>query len=540
MTTQAEKEDKASPSPTASPPQFQFLLIFTALCLAVLCQALDNTIIATAIPSITDDFNSLSDVGWYGSGYLLTTCAFQLSYGKLYNLYPIKWVFLIALGLFELGSLICGAAPSSVALIMGRVIAGIGSGGIFSGATLIVAEFKPLQERPIYNGVLGAMYAIASVAGPLLGGAFTEYVTWRLCFYINLPLGVITAAVIFFLVPKSYDTERHDRQDLSFKHKLEEMDLYGLGALVPAIISILLAVQWGGAKYPWNNARIIALFVLGGVLLVVFVYIEIRRGDRAIVPPSAIRRRAVWASSIFCFHLFGSFLALCYYLPIWFQAIRGDNATQSGIHNLPSILGTTIFSIVGGGLVFGIGYYTWACILASVLAAVGGGLLTTLQVDTSAPKWIGYQILYGAGCGFGLNQPLIAVQTVLPPRQIAEGTAVIIFMQTFGGTIFIAVAQNVFNNKLVSNVLGEGVPIEPAALLSIGATQLQSLVQPEYFERLRLAYNTSITQTFYVAVAAAGLSIIGSALIPWDSVKKPRAQDTVEVDDLGSEKEPSP
>lgn len=148
------------------------------------------------------------------------------------------------------------------------------------------------------------------------------------------------------------------------------MDLYGLAALVPAIVCILLAVQWGGARYAWNNGRIIALFVLGGILAIVFVVIENRQGDRAIVPPSVIKRRTVWACSFYSAMLFGSFLALCYYLPIWFQAIKRDSATQSGIHNLPSILGTTIFSIVAGGLVFAVGYYTWACILASAMAAV--------------------------------------------------------------------------------------------------------------------------------------------------------------------------
>ncbi|KAF2795490.1 MFS general substrate transporter [Melanomma pulvis-pyrius CBS 109.77] len=475
--------------------------------------------------------SSLSNVktdaarSWYGSGYLLTTCAFQLSYGKLYNLFPIKWVFLAALGLFEVGSLICGAAPNAVGLIMGRVVAGIGTGGIFSGATLIIANSIPLNERPIYNGILGATYAIASVAGPLMGGAFTEYVTWRLCFYINLPLGLVTAVAVIFLVPSRHEADSRSR--LPIKDKLKELDLGGLAILIPAIVCILLATQWGGADYSWHNARIIALFILGGILLIAFVVHQRWQQDRATVPPSVIKNRTVWACSIFSFHLFGSFLAISYYLPIWFQAIKGDNATESGIHNLPSILGTVIFSVLAGGVVFGIGYYTWACILASILAAVGAGLLSTFTVDTSPAKWIGFQVIYGAGCGLGLQQPLIAAQTALPPHQIAEGTAVIIFMQTLGGAIFIAVSQNVFNNKLIQNVASRSIPVNPAALLSQGATQLSNLVQPQFLDLLQQAYNDSITQTFYVSVAAAGLSILGSACIPWLSVKKPQTQEPV-------------
>lgn len=159
--------------------------------LSVFLMALDNTIIATAIPAITDQFHSLPDVGWYGSAYLLTTASFQLLFGKFYTFFSLKWVYLIAIGIFELGSLLCGVAPNSTALIVGRAIAGVGSAGIFSGALIIVAYSVPLAKRPMYTGFIGAMYGIASVAGPLLGGAFTDKVSWRWCFYINCKTNVL-------------------------------------------------------------------------------------------------------------------------------------------------------------------------------------------------------------------------------------------------------------------------------------------------------------------------------------------------------------
>ncbi|KXT06987.1 hypothetical protein AC578_7252 [Pseudocercospora eumusae] len=522
-TSSSETPRNASDLPVPWLAKFKLTLLTISLCLAVFCQALDNTIIATAIPRITDEFGSLDDVGWYGSGYLLTTCAFQLSYGKLYNLFNVKWVFLASLGIFELGSLVCGAAPNSTGLIMGRVVAGIGSGGIFAGAVLVIAAIVPLEKRSIFNGLFGAMYAVASVAGPLLGGAFTEYVTWRLCFYINLPMGFITAICVLVFLRHTPDPPK---ASLSFKEKLREFDFIGLAAFLPAIICLLVAVQSGGSRFAWNSAATIVLFIVAGLMFIVFVGTQIWQQDRATIPPSVVKKRTIWACSIFSFCLFGSFLAITYYIPLWFQAIKGNSATKSGINNLPSILGTVILSMVSGGAVAALGYYTWACISASILGAVGAGLLTTFVPSTPSRLWIGYQIIYGAGIGLGLQIPLIAVQAVLPNEQVAEGTAIIIFIQTLGGSIFIAIAQNVFNSKLQANIISSGVPLNPGLVLSEGATGLVDAVPAQYLAPLRKAYNDAIINTFYVALASACLSIVGSVLIPWINLKNVKKTET--------------
>ncbi|RFU35223.1 hypothetical protein B7463_g1134, partial [Scytalidium lignicola] len=491
-------------------------LISLALCLSVFLMALDNSIIATAIPKITDQFHSLDDVGWYGSAYLLTTASFQLLFGKFYSFFSIKWVYLIAIGIFELGSLICGAAPNSIALIIGRAVAGLGSAGIFSGALIIVAYSVPLAKRPIYTGFIGSCYGIASVAGPLLGGVFTDKATWRWCFFINLPIGAITVVIIaiFFKAP-----ERKMTTNLTWNDRIKQFDLIGTAFFIPAIISLLLALQWGGSKYTWGSWRIILLFVFFGVLILCFVAVQIWKGDHATVPPNVVKKRTVWASILFSFTLGSFFLLMIYYLPIWFQSVKGASAVKSGIMNLPMLLVLVLVSIIAGGLVSTFGHYAPLMIASSILMSIGMGLITTFKPDTNHSKWIGYQALTGVGIGLGMQQPMMAVQTVLDISLVPIGTSIIIFMQTLGGALFVSVGQNVFENKLLQG-LAEYVPtLDPNVVLSTGATSIQHSIDKQYLPGVTLAYNDALTKTFVVGTAMAALSLIGALTIEWRSVK---------------------
>lgn len=270
----------------------------------------DNTIITTAIPKITAQFNSLADVGWYGSAYMLTSCALTLAFGKIYTFYSTKWVYLTALSIFELGSLICGVAPSSLGLIIGRAVAGLGAAGLFSGAILIITQMVPLDKRPIYQGTLGAMFGIASVIGPLMGGAFTDNLTWRWCFYINLPFGGMTALIIAFL----FQAPRPVKDRSGTRDQISQLDLPSLALFFPAIVCLLLALQWGGSRYAWQNGRIIALFVLFGLFTSSFVAMQIYRGDKATVPPRLIKNRNVFCAACFAFFLLGSLYCVTYYV----------------------------------------------------------------------------------------------------------------------------------------------------------------------------------------------------------------------------------
>jgi MFS family permease len=522
------------------PGKIKTALIMIGIYLSVFCLALDNSIIATAIPRITDQFHALDDVGWYASSYLLTTCAFQLSYGKLYTFYPVKWVYLSALCLFELGSLICAVAPNSTALIVGRAIAGMGSAGVYGGAFLIISYTIPLHLRPTFTAGIAAVYGTACCAGPLLGGLFTDSakLTWRFCFWINLPLGFFTCVFILFFFSSP---PQEKAANTSFKYRLRQMDLPGLSFFLPGVICLFLGLQWGGTKYDWKSARIIVLLVLAILLLIGFVIVQVFTGENATVPLRILKNRAIWTGALFGTCQAGVLFLFLYYvsqvrpllslerytnltqLPIYFQAIKGVSAVKSGVMSIPMILGFVIFSMFTGFLTTTTGYYVPFAIAAVIFMSTGSGLLTTLMPDSGHAIWIGYQFLLGVGIGCGMQTSMIAAQTALPLSDIAIGSAIMMFVQGFSGALFVSIAQNVFSNQLVKYLKVYVPEIDPKIVLNVGATQLRSEVPAASYNAVLLAYNKALTQSYYVGVAMACLSVVAVIFMPWLSVKGPKS-----------------
>lgn len=441
--------------------------------------------------------------------------------GKVYKFYPAKPVFIFGITIFEVGSAICGAAPSSKAFIVGRAIAGLGSSGLFSGAMVIMFHTIPLQQRPIYQGFGGAVFAIASVVGPLLGGTFTTKITWRWCFYINLPVGAVVIIVVIVIL--HLPNQKLDKQASGLVARLKQLDPIGNLVFFPGVVCLILALQWGGTQYPWNNARIVVLLVLCGIFCLAFVGVQMWKKESATVPPRLVTQRSIAASMWFSFFNGSSIMVMLYYLPIWFQAIKGINAEKSGIMLLPMILSTVIGSLSSGVLVSKFGYYTPFLILSSITTTIGAGLLTTFTSSTGYAKWISYQVLFGIGIGIGIQQPINVIQTVLDRSDIATGSAVMIFMRFLGSAMFLPVAENVFLNQLVSKLTN--IPdISPQAVLDGGATEIRQLANGDKLDTLLFDYNIAIVDVFYVVVATCALTIIGSLLVEWRSLKVTAAE----------------
>jgi MFS family permease len=385
--------------------------------------ALHQTIVATAIPKITDEFHGLDKVSWYSAAFFMTNGGFQSSWGKAYRYFPLKFTFLTSIAVFELGSLICAVAPNSTTFIVGRAINGLGAAGIGTGAYTIIAFVAEPTKRATYTGFVGMSFGVACVVGPLIGGVFADKVSWRWCFWINLPIGGLSALIIllFFQTPSTAKPIA-----AAWREMLLQMDPVGVVLVMGAIVTFMLALQYGGQTAPWNSSLVIGLLVGFALILAVFIVWEHYQGERAIVVPRLFAQRAIAISCGFACIFVGSYYLVIYYIPIYFQSVGDANPTMSGVYNLPLIIATTISMIASGMIISATGLAVPIQVAGAAIGVVAAGLLYTLDINTGVGKWIGYQLLGGVGWGLAFQVPIIVAQAIASPQDISSVTAMVL------------------------------------------------------------------------------------------------------------------
>jgi EmrB/QacA subfamily drug resistance transporter len=493
----------AAPAPDAPAPLAprQLFVVFSGLLLAMLLAALDSTIVATALPTIVGELGGLEHLAWVVTAYLLAQTVVTPLYGKLGDLYGRKIVLQSAIVLFLLGSALCGLATGMMGLIVFRAVQGLGGGGLVVTTQAVVGDIVTPRERGRYQGIFGAVYGVASVAGPLLGGYFTTHISWRWIFYINLPLGILALVVLAATLPARRERVKH------------RIDYLGASLLAVSLTALILFTDLGGAAYPWGSPPIVTLGVVAVVGLIGFLLAE-RRAAEPILPLRLFRGRTFSVTAgvglIVGFALFGSVT----YLPLFLQVVNGASPTGSGLQMLPMMGGMLFTSIVSGQLISNWGRYKIFPIVGMAVLCVGLYLLSLMNAGTSILTASLFMLVLGLGLGMVMQVLVIAVQNAVDYGDLGVATSGATLFRLIGGSLGTAVFGAIFAARLTHNLerflppgaaAGQGTGMNPAAIAHLAPPIRLGFLN---------AFTASLSTVFFTAMAIAAVGFLLTLFVP--------------------------
>ncbi|TYJ55368.1 hypothetical protein B9479_003983 [Cryptococcus floricola] len=500
---------------------WRFWAVFGSLCIVVFLFALDQLIVATALPKITAD---------------LTLLSFNLLYAQFMNIFPSKHVMVIAITLFEAGSLISGIATNIELLIFGRVLSGVGAAGVFGSGMVIIAELTPLSTRGKYLSGFGICFAVACVVGPLLGGTFADHLSWRWCFYINLPLGAV-AVILIIIIQPAYPPlgmkHTYTGYSRSMITQVLRCDWAGVCLSTAWGTCLILGAEWGGVSKDWDDWRVITVWVFTAVLTPVFCYYEWRMKDRGYFRIRMFSRRTIGGAGIVGFFIFGCYMILVYYLSLTYQSVYHISATGAGTRLLPLVLSLVLFLILSNLAISKLGRSKAIISIGPVFLIIASACFSTITYETPKMRLYGFQVLLGAGLGCCMQNIMLAVQNELreEPLLVSLGTGMTVFMGFAGRIIGLNTAQSVFENMIQRNLRHEipGIPYATIQLIMNDASAVWTQFPDDQRPMVLKAYAKTISQVFLITIPMAVFALVGAIWMKDERMVSKEEEEEVEA-----------